>query len=319
MLLLKTFIKIFKRRRIFFLFHLWILFSFIFLNLFFSSKKSFGGAYIKGGTFMKGMGGAGRASLDAYEGMLVNPALIKYSKPRSFAIFGNTQESSKELSYFNRSFGFTLIDNSVDNHFPAGISFFKNRKKQKGTKSSFSEYYFHLSLADIVYRRLMTGVSVYYLRSKEKNANQKNSTHKQFNLVWALHYAPLNQLGLSFIYYNLLPRKKNIPEAIQLLRQMSLGMQYIPMDFLRLRLDINYPAERNPKNKFIYQMGFETLSNKLISLRLGSELDFYKDKKFFTTGFSFNAPKFKLGFAMKRNFKKEKKDLEYSLDLKFSF
>lgn len=313
--LLRAFIKISKENGIYFLF---FLLFFTFLNSFFFFSQALSrGAYIQGGTSIKSMGGAGVASLDAYEGMLVNPVLIKYSKPRTAALFGNIQKSSKESLPLKNSFGLTLIDNSSGNHFPAGISFFRVQKEFEKEKRKLSEHYFHISFADVIFDRVIAGISVYYLNAKEQSPGEGNRSYKNINTVWAIHYAPFNQLALSLVHYNFFSMKKR--KDFGLLHQLTLGMQYIPMDLLRIRFDVSYPMDLNSKDQLIYQMGLETFSNKLISLRVGSELNDFENKNFFTAGFSFNAPRFKLGFALKRNFKKKEKGLEYSVDLKFSF
>ena len=289
----------------------------IFILLFFLCfKETFAESYFKGGSIAGGMGWAGRASNDGTEGFLLNPAILMYSPPRSLGAFYSFYKPSKPDNFYQRFMGLSFTDNNQDSYFSGGFSVFK-AKKNFLKEGKFDETYFHLSLADFTFGRVIFGISAYYLRSKEDRKGGR--AYRQINSVWGLHYAPYHNFAMAFVHYNYLPSSSSVPLHIRQKKQIALGFQYIPMVFLKMRLDLNLPLEENPKKKGIYQLGMETFANKLISFRLGVELNDVQSQISPTGGLGFNSPRFRLNYAIQKDVKNSSSPLRHSLDLKIPY
>jgi len=233
-------------------------------------------------------GGAGRAATEVGETILLNPATIVHAPEFSGSLYFMDGYFSEGLH--ERTYGGTMIDNHKGAFFPGGVSYF-DRKRHFAGFGSVKEMFVQATLGRFLTRHISYGFALTYLRQKA------NEDYEQFNGQLGLMYNPSSSIGIGLVAQNLIKPSSSIPSFLVEPLSVGLGFTYLFDKFLKFKADAVAFDDETREWRAKYMLGIETLLGKFGALRLGwnkSELTGYK---YYTLGFGFNGPKFRLDYS----------------------
>lgn len=238
-------------------------------------------------------GGAGVASVEPGEATFSNPASILHLSGRYF--FSTVQKDLVAVSF---------LENDRKSAIPGAISY----TGQKNLET------FGISLADYAFRRLSVGATLNYLQTKPQFGEEKRSQH--FNGSLGITYVASRQFGIGAAFENIATIADELKDSGLLSPRTRLGMNYIYMDWFRVRLDVS-TEDGNNFSELIPQAGFETYFGRWVIGRAGwSKAEGFDDS--WSVGFGLSLPKFKLDYASEW-LNREKSEIRHSIDLGVPF
>jgi hypothetical protein len=264
------------------------------------------------GPVASGVGGAGRASNEPTESVMLNPAAIAHAESVRSGLFYTDGHYSKDSR--ESTLAVHIVDNNEDALFPGALGYIQRRAQLSDVMGPFNERVFLASVGNFFYQQVAMGFAIQQLRTEIP----RGKSYDQWNGNVGLHWNPHPDLGLAFVYYNLVPAPKDTPEVLQLKPQQSWGMNYIAADFVRLRLDVSRWEKANPDKELLWQGGFESFLSDFIILRVGYEQDQRRNRSFLTTGLGFDGPRFKFDYSFKKR-QGEASSALHSVDLRVPF
>ncbi|MGZ3743812.1 MAG: hypothetical protein ACXWRA_08170 [Pseudobdellovibrionaceae bacterium] len=247
-----------------------------------------------------GVGGAGRAAVEAGDVNYLNPASLVHLKGRFIDSTFNKDDLALSLSESSRE---VLV--------PACLSYFQ-RKITDNFQREIRWQETRLSLADFVIDKLSMGLTG-ILDSVKVN----ELTYNQTNGNLGFFFTPTDKFGLGWVFYNIFQGNQNIPEELRFQPKMGVGLNYIYKGFLRYRLDA-LSANNNNFGKPTYMTGIETLFNEWLVFRLGYQNDILAERELVAEGVGFNGPVFSVNYSHQGSIKGPNFD-RHSIDLLFSF
>jgi hypothetical protein len=260
------------------------------------SLQSFASTFNGRGSISASTGGAGIATIEAGDSTILNPASVAHLKGYHFTSALDTWETS---SAEDRMMQLSLTDNGLDSMFPASL-FYIQGSHQARTLSPTGEVIkgeeiftktFQLSLANIVYHQFSVGVSVVHNLMQYPD---KLYVYNDANLGFL--YNPTSNMGLGLVVYNLLGTPTSWPSEWAQKRYLSLGMNYIYEQFMRVRFDVQTEEHFKTQN-LTYMGGLESYLSSWFILRLGSQRSDSLRRNLISGGAGFNGPRFQINYA----------------------
>jgi hypothetical protein len=257
------------------------------------------------GPVASGQGGAGRAAVEDGEQFLLNPASLAHAIQTTSSVFyfdGYLAEKEKD-----KSIGVTLTDAEKDNAFNGAFTFV-DRKRNFQNKNligpSITEKYFNYTLAQFAFSQLAFGVSasLWQITVKEDNSLIGfEDEYDQWDMSAGLHWNPNPEFGVGLVFYNILPRDKDIPQILQNQDSIATGVYYIFYPYLRGRLDVGRQLTENTEGKTWLQIGLETKPQPYLLWRIGFNQNELLDRKYWTMGITFDGPRLKIDYFYQKN------------------
>ncbi len=229
----------------------------------------------------KASGGAGRASIEPIDVIVLNPSTLVHLQGRHFT-----------TSLQQKSFHVGLTDNTKQSQIPGGAGYFQTNTEYLGLPVDIKE--FHLSLANFISRQWSLGLSVHY-----HEASLEDKRYRQFNGHLSTTWTPTPEMGFGLVVYDLAPISKEIPDPLQLTPSVGAGFNTIYNQFIRFRFDVK-SAPNMIMNQLTYGLGFESYFAEWIITRGGFARDDYRNESWATAGLGFLGPRFYINYAYER-------------------
>jgi hypothetical protein len=270
----------------------------VLLSLYFISSCAFAQTFNSAAS--DGLGGAGRAAVEASDVNYLNPAALVHVKGR----FIYSTWSRNDLSV-------GLSETSKDVLLPASLSFFQRKIENPGLSDTQVQE-FRLSVADFVFEKFSMG-----LTGNMNSTKINDVTYNQTNANLGFFFTPTPNMGFAYVLYNVFDPTLNVPDAYRLKPQMALAFNMAYKNFLRARADI-LSGPNNLVGKPKYAGGFETILSEWFVTRVGYQNDILASEELVTFGIGFNGPLFAMNYSHQGSMKG--KDFErHAIDLLFSF
>lgn len=243
------------------------------------------------GPISAGLGGAGRASVDATETSLLNPAglgfLQKYYGSAQFqnAIVRSSQGSNTD----QQTWGFGLTDGSPGVVMPGSFNYLRRTSRDL----KLTQQFFHVGLAQHLGEGLSVGIALHYLKSEMGVLPHENFMDGDLGLM----YYGIPRLGLGLVFYNLRGDSREYSTPIENYRQGALAMTYEISGAFQLRADYLYQLQMNSKNLGVALFGVENTLAYDFKLRLGVKEDGLHRAGYYTAGLGYAGPRLRFDYA----------------------
>ena len=249
-----------------------------------------------GGSISASTGGAGIATIEAGDSTILNPASVAHLRGYHFTSALDTWETSRAE---DRTLQMSFSDNGLDSMFPASFLYLQGMH-QDHTINSLGEVVkgpeiltktFQLSLANIVYHQVSVGLSVVHNLIQYPD---KVYVYNDANIGFL--YNPTSNMGIGLVAYNLLGSPGSWPTDWAKKRYLSLGMNYIYEQFMRVRFDVQTEEAFKTQN-LTYMGGLESYISSWFILRFGSQRNDSLKRNLISGGAGFNGPRFQINYA----------------------
>lgn len=250
------------------------------------------------------LGGTGRAAVRQEEVGFLNPAALVHT--RGFAITGGYRKMDIPGDGKIENMALHLSESGTNSLFPLGVTYLKTRNFYLPFVNY--EENLHLSTAAMVLPNFSIGLDV-----SRNQLETDNMGYEDWNASLGLLYVINGNIGLGFVYYNVLDS-----DIYYLARRMALGTSYLFQGFLKAFLDVEYQVDNNIDNDLIYMIGLEHSLHKMFDIRFGTKFDDFNNRNYWTAGFGFKGPRLGLSYAFEKNFAVST-ELAHSFDLKLLF
>jgi hypothetical protein len=252
------------------------------------------------GPYGAGMGGAGRASVSPLEAAYMNPAQLAFISQNHFYGFFLDEELQNEDI---KKIGVAGIDTTTSTLFPGSFTFTHGNIDTAAGKIKTRNY--ELSLGRREYEKVAFGIT---LKRQEWDGLGVEEADHDANI--GITYAPVKELGLAFVTYNVIEDSKTRTP-----RKYALGSYYILDPFAKFALDLAYQEEDNADKGLDLMTGFTVPFGEVDMLFGYSKLSVINEE-FFTTGFVWNGPRLSLAYAFREGSKGSK---THNIDFGFFF
>lgn len=224
------------------------------------------------------MAGAGRAAVEPIDIHTLNPATLVHMRNRDLhGISGD------------RSWLVGIADNSLDNLIAGGLSY-SSVKEGKGN-SEYEHRDLRLSLAGFVSENFSMGVTLRQLESSSGVASwTQNNADLGFSYVRGPH------LGFAAVFTDIMSSSLEDVEPVRLRPRTALAVHGLVNQFIGLRADVI----SGPENRFgkpTVLLGYESILNEFVLLRLGWGHDAFSKQELASGGFGLRLPRFRFNYA----------------------
>lgn len=240
------------------------------------------------------LGGSGRAGLDANEGAYLNPALVSL-QPKS-EVAGYYRDGDASNLEHRTAWGVSLSENNEDVLFPGQVSYIRTRVAGLTPNPANAEIWY-LAAGKLIYKKFAIGLSAYEVN--QSVAGQSLSL--QFNGAIGGVFLITHDIGIAYVFENPAHASGDIPAALRLSEQQSVGAFYSMPYSARLRLDVIEPLEANPNQRVNLRTSIESAFSEFFVFRFGARWDEVADQRYLTAGLGFNGPMLKLDYGVEKN------------------
>lgn len=238
-----------------------------------------------------GLGGAGRAAVNAGDVSSLNPASLVYLYGYHF--YSRYQPGENAIS---------ISDNTMDSAIPAAL--YVNQKQD------FKN--FKLSFAEPFARRMSLGMSLSYYQVRKENQSWNLGS---FDL--GMTYLMKSNMALGVVVYDINKSPDGWPPEAKIEPKMGVGYHYVYKGFLRTRVD--YLSGNNYKfSEGSWMFGLEDYLNRWTVVRVGYQENPLNISDLITLGAGFDLPKFKINYAYLTE-SKDNSQVRHSVDLTVPF
>ncbi|MBL7687331.1 MAG: hypothetical protein JNJ49_04810 [Bdellovibrionaceae bacterium] len=260
------------------------------------------------GPIAAGLGGAGRAAVDATESAWLNPAGLVHIQ-RYHAAF-STQQSSQESGDSFRDYAVMLADGEPE-RTTAGAFSYVNRRTLRGGAGEIvgSQQDIQLSFASFVPfpRRLSVGATFRHLIHQEYGGDIS-----QNNFTLGLLMPMGRKWGFAVVGSDLAGASDAVSPEARMIPTLAVGVHVVPHQLLRIRADwvkafeqeapIGRPGgPSSDSGRSDLRMGLESWFREDFAFRVGGAWLESRDQMWVTTGLGFRGPKLSFGYAFERD------------------
>jgi hypothetical protein len=189
------------------------------------------------GAISGGLAGSGRASIDAGESFVLNPAAVAHLRGAAitFGTSGSQSETTAtKTSSESSGWHLSLNENNEDSVIASSI--YLRQSVQSGSYDGLADSTpindGWLSVGNFLLPQLSLGLTYHY---HETQLTQK--TYQEHNGNLGFFWTPLASLGVGFSFQDLKASPKDIPAELRLGSGSGIGLLYLPNETIRLRLD----------------------------------------------------------------------------------
>lgn len=235
------------------------------------------------GSVSKAAGGAGRASIEPLDVIVLNPSTLVHLRGRHVT-----------TSFQKDAFVIGLTDNTKESRFPGGAAYFQTNSQIGNDTLKTKD--FHASLSEFATDSVTVGASVHYYENifQEQKYTQVNG---HLSSTWT----PTPQLGLGAVLYDIGPVKQDAPQIFRLEPTAAVGINFLYSQFFRMRFDLK-SAPGLVMNRLTYAGGVESYFADWAIFRVGAARDDFMSETWYSAGLGFLGPRFYLNYAFQRTF-----------------
>lgn len=249
------------------------------------------------------LGGTSVAGPDTHDCLFTNPAIIPFSESiEAGAYYVDNRLIEGESSSAR---GVQLTDNTENLVAPGGIAYIE--KSYQGPLAHH-EKAFALGVAYPIYPLWTMGISGLHV-----NYQSDETRYQQTDATFGVLHTPRPWFGFAYVLQNFTRPASALPEPFRLPLQHVLGFNYLWSDFLRLRIDLRYQEENNPRQKWIEHLGVETIVGQFFAFRVGGEWDDLNGVYLLTAGVGFKGPRLRLNYSFRM---RGQEGMEHGIDLR---
>lgn len=263
------------------------------------------------GSVSAGAADTGRASIENSDAVYLNPAAIPHLQGFFFNL-NHFNGSDSDVKLNESGMAVTFLDNTPLSIVPASLGYVHQSIELDGQTTVNKDLAF--GFGNFLMRQVTMGLTWHQLTTQLDWADE---TYTQNNLHFGILMTPIDNLGLGFVFYDVLTASKDIPQEYRLKSRHALALNYIYQNLWRFRVEQESQLENKTQDP-IWKIGIESFLGQFAILRLGWIQNQLTEKDYYTAGLGFQGPRFQINYAYQMN-TKESQFNRHSIDFNIPF
>ena len=267
-------------------------------------------AYFSLGPVAASMGGAGRAAVDPDEVGLLNPAAVGLIRQYTFgakAVLGDHTRNGLQ-----KEWGVVIADNGPTELIAGSLAYQRRNIDLGNGRKDFAQDV-QVSVGQMFGKQLVLGLAVhrFYETLTDIPTYVQNNAH--LGILWT----PTPSFGLALTAQDILPLNRDLPTGVRLIPTYGFGANWVIMNMLHLRLDLERPTESSDGRNNV-MLGLQTFFQEFVAFRLGANFQEVRNETWLTTGIGFRGPKLSVDYSFEKDIR-QAKGFRHSFDLWMPF
>lgn len=241
------------------------------------------------GAISAGMGGTGRAAVEANESLYLNPSSLALLDRMYFG--SSYQSGFLDNDISRNTYSMIIADGSSGLPAPGALGFRRHKINSQGFQ--YKENEFRLGLGYRITPRISFGFSYAHLSAED----QLGASFSQDNGDVGFLFGLMPNWGLSLTGENVIETTKPLPVALQRRSRVALGTQYIYERSITLRYEALMPLYTENTDKLGHRagMGFDLQGN--FQLNVGYSVDDLLGQNWASAGLAWRGPRLRLAYS----------------------
>lgn len=241
------------------------------------------------------MGGAGRASTDGGESAFLNPASTAHIK--QYFVSGHYERGEQDNEGDFSRWAVQIADGTTGNLVNGDAHYYKQKIDLPGGAGARVDQDIQLGASAFASTHVSVGVAGHYLMQSGQGRD-----NAQLNANLGVIYAPFDYLGFGAVAYDIAGGGSDVLPDRRLIPTYAIGAQFVPVDLLRLRLDIVRPDVQAFKDyRANVMMGLESFFADSFAFRLGCQWLETANQTNVTAGLGYVGPRLQVDYTFEKD------------------
>lgn len=241
------------------------------------------------GAMSSGMGGTGRAGVEAQESLFLNPAGLALVE--QFYTGFSYQSGFLQKDASRNTYGVVLTDAGPKTPIPGAFAYRRHSINSQGSRLIENE--FRLGFAYRITPRVSLGMGGVHLIARDEGGSEFIQNNLDFGTLIGL----MPEWGLSFSGENLVRPSGQRPQALQRPSRVALGTQYIFDRRITLRYEALMPLYVPGRQLLGHRVGLGLVARGRFYLNSGYSVDDSRGQNWASVGLAWKGPRLKLAYS----------------------